>query len=224
MTENSNDQNQPKTSYQYIFKLIMIGNPNSGKTSLINRYVNNKFIDSYICTLGVDFFMKSIQIENTVVKFQIWDTAGMEKYRTIAASYFRGCHAAFVVFDLTSRESFEGVQKWIEAYNEQVSPMFKRLVILLGNKCDLIPQREISDEELDIFIKNNSVLYWPTSAKTGVGVEEAFTAVGKVLFDYYKNSSDETKSSIVIKKVHLEKKDFIGLQKNESKRDMCCRF
>lgn len=222
MSENLTE-NQSKTCYQYIFKLIMIGNPNSGKTSLINRYVNKKFVDSYICTLGVDFFMKSIQIDNTVIKFQIWDTAGMEKYRTIAASYFRGCHAAFVVFDLTSRASFEGVQKWIESYNDQASPMFKRVIILLGNKCDLVDQIVITSQELETFIKKNSVLYWPTSAKTGVGVEEAFNGVGKVLYDHYQNANEETKNSIMIKKVRLEKKDFIGFQK-EKQTNLCCHF
>lgn len=217
---NSYSSNSSTSKYNYIFKLVLIGNAGSGKTSLINRYVNNKFLDSYTCTLGVDFFTRTIEVEDSVIKFQIWDTAGMEKFRSMTASHFKGCHAAFVVFDLSSRSSFEGVQKWIEEYNNQINPMFKRIVILLGNKNDLINQKEITDEELDVFIKNNNVLYWSTSAKTGQGIEAAFETVGKLLFDHYKNTKEQTKNTKRVKSILLEKSSYIAITKEKKKK--CC--
>ena len=104
LTEN--DEN----SYKFIFKIILIGASGTGKTSLINRYIYNNFHEKYLCTIGVDFMMKKVVLDdNTVIKLQIWDTAGMEKYKQITSTYYRGAQGAIVVFDLSSQTSFNSV-------------------------------------------------------------------------------------------------------------------
>lgn len=218
----------PTNTYQYIFKVILIGNAGTGKTSLIHRFVNKVFADKYICTIGVDFFMKTFEIDKTIIKLQIWDTAGMEKYKTIAASYFRGSHAAFVVFDLTDRSSFDGVQKWLDEYNKQNNPIFKRMVVLIGNKNDLVDNRAVSKEEIEIFSKNNDMFYWETSAKDGKGVEEAFLFVGQKLFEFYRTSiNDQVKDSIVITKTNNTLRNYTSVLDNgvagtRPKEKKCC--
>ena len=97
--------------YNYIFKIIIIGDSNTGKTSILNRYVKRTFNEHYVCTMGVDFLMKTIILNNSLMKLQLWDTAGMEKFKHITHSYYRGAHAAIICFDLTSRVSFKSLNK-----------------------------------------------------------------------------------------------------------------
>lgn len=219
---NLSKQGTPTNSYQYIFKVILIGNAGTGKTSLIHRFVNKVYVEKYICTIGVDFFMKTFEIDKTIIKLQIWDTAGTEKYKTIAASYFRGSHAAFIVFDLTERSSFEGVQKWLDEYNKQHNPIFKRMIVLIGNKNDLIDHRAISKEEVELYAKNNDMFYWETSAKEGKGVEESFMFVGQKLFEFYRTTiNDQAKDSIVITKTHSQH-NYTSVLDNGVKEKKCC--
>ena len=113
----------------------------------------------------------------------------MEKYKAISSSYYRGSHAAFVVFDLTSRTSFESVTRWIESYYKSNNPQFQKNVVLIGNKVDLEEQREITTAEAENFAKLNKMVYWETSAKDGKNVEEVFTYIGQILFDTYKDEN-----------------------------------
>ena len=150
---NSQNENQDEETFQFIFKLILIGNSGTGKTSIINRYINEKFEDSYKCTIGVDFILKKIKINNQNIKLQIWDTAGMEKYKQITTSYYRGSHGAIVVFDLTNKDSFNDVQKWVnDFYNITNQSSNMRSVVIVGNKSDLIEKREVNKDDIDKYI------------------------------------------------------------------------
>jgi small GTP-binding protein len=186
--------------YQYIFKVILIGEANVGKTSLINRYINRVFNDNYICTIGVDFMMKTINYKENKIKLQIWDTAGMEKYKQITVSYYRGAQAAIICFDLTSKASFINLDRWIKEFI-QYNPNNETIIVIVGNKCDLVSEREVTREEIDKFVALNNYTYVETSAKAGENVDSIFNEIAERLF----NSS----------KVHNLQKQNITLSKND---------
>ena len=167
--------------YDYIFKLILIGSSGVGKTSILQRYIQKIFNDDYTCTIGVDFFMKSMKIDDKLIKLQLWDTAGTEKFKSITTGYYRGANAAFIVFDLTSRKSFESVSEWIENYYKYSNPDYERHVILIGNKSDLKNERIITEDEIDDFVKLNKIKYFETSAKNGENIDECFLFIAEKL-------------------------------------------
>lgn len=227
-TDNSKD-NKHNTNYSFIFKIILIGNSNTGKTSLINRYINNTFEDKYMCTVGVDFMMKKVQVDNIDLKLQIWDTAGMEKYKQITTSYYRGAQVAVVVFDLASHITFETVKKWIDEFlmicNKNINP----IIALVGNKCDLVNEREVSQEEVDRFlgISNNNYTYIETSAKNGVNVEELFINLSRELLKRCKSSllNKKKNENIFTSEEGIDVKitdTFHNLISKERKKKKCC--
>jgi len=176
MSEEDDDK-----KYDYIFKLILIGSSGVGKTSILQRYIQKIFNDDYTCTIGVDFFMKSMKIDDKLIKLQLWDTAGTEKFKSITTGYYRGANAAFIVFDLTSRKSFESVSEWIENYYKFSNPDYERHVILIGNKSDLKNERIITEDEIDDFVKLNKIKYFETSAKNGENIDECFLFIAEKL-------------------------------------------
>ena len=176
MSEEDDDK-----KYDYIFKLILIGSSGVGKTSILQRYIQKIFNDDYTCTIGVDFFMKSMKIDDKLIKLQLWDTAGTEKFKSITTGYYRGANAAFIVFDLTSRKSFESVSEWIENYYKYSNPDYERHVILIGNKSDLKNERIITENEIDDFVKLNKIKYFETSAKNGENIDDTFLFIAEQL-------------------------------------------
>ena len=137
------------SNYEYLFKIILIGNSGVGKSSILQQYMNHVFDSNYKITIGVDFLMKSLVINNQIVKLQVWDTAGQERYKSMVASYYRGAHVALIVFDLTSHRSFEALPSWIEAFYK--SGPEQKNTILIGNKKDLINERQVTKEEVELF-------------------------------------------------------------------------
>lgn len=178
-------------NYEYIFKVILIGSAGVGKSSILQRYIQKIFTDTYSCTIGVDFFMKSIEIEGKNVKMQIWDTAGTEKYRSITTSYYRGAHAAFIVFDLTNKESFEALPQWIENYFKYSNKDLEKNIILIGNKNDLVDKRIVTELDIENFAKINKMKYFETSAKNDVNIEESFRYIAEKLYKEYKEKYGE---------------------------------
>jgi len=150
--------------HDFLFKVLLIGDSGVGKTCLLLKFTDDIFEPSYISTIGVDFRIKTIQLEDgKVAKLQMWDTAGQERFRTITSSYYRGAHGVIIVFDVTDRESFKNVPMWmgeVERYARPGCPM-----ILVGNKRDLADRREVSFEEAKAFAKENELVYTETSAK-----------------------------------------------------------
>ena len=174
-------EEESEKKYDYIFKLILIGSSGVGKSSILKRYIQKIFEEEYTCTIGVDFFMKSLNISNKSIKLQLWDTAGTEKFKSITTGYYRGANAAFVVFDLTYKSSFESVSEWIQNYYKYSNPDSEKYVILIGNKSDLKEKREISEEEIYDFAKNNKIKYFETSAKNGENIDECFYFIAEKL-------------------------------------------
>ena len=185
--------------YEYIFKIILIGSSGVGKSSILQRYIQKVFSDSYSCTIGVDFFMKSIDIGDKSIKLQLWDTAGTEKFRSITTGYYRGANAAFVVFDLTSKASFNSLNEWIENYYKYSNPDSEKNVVLIGNKSDLVDKREVTQEEIEKFAKDNHIIYFETSAKDGKNIDECFHFMAEQLVKQYENkNNDEIKRNDLI--------------------------
>ena len=152
-------------------KIVFIGNPSTGKTSLLNRICNDKFLPDYDSTIGVDFFTKTIYYNENIFKIQLWDSAGQEKYRSLIPSYLRGASIIFLVYDLTWRESFEAIKSWLGFVNQYTSKDQVKLV-LVGNKSDL--ERKVKNEEGKKLAEKEGMLFFETSAKTADGIVDMF--------------------------------------------------
>ncbi|KAK4535972.1 hypothetical protein CDCA_CDCA06G1997 [Cyanidium caldarium] len=164
--------------FDYLFKLLLIGDSGVGKSCLLLRFAEGSFSSSYMSTIGVDFKIKSIQLDDgKVVKLQIWDTAGQERFRTITSSYYRGAHGIIIVFDVTDAESFQNVSTWVSEIEHYASESVCKL--LVGNKTDLDEQRVVTREQAEELAHKLNVKYIETSAKTADHVEEAFVTMTK---------------------------------------------
>ncbi len=166
-------------NFDYLFKIVLVGDAEVGKTSLTTRFAYGTFTDQYISTLGVDFVVKTLSMNGHIVKLQIWDTAGQERYAGIRPIYYRGAKGAVLVFDLTRRQSFLNVEKWVEQiqrYASQDIPM-----ILVGNKLDLTDTREVTTSDVETLIDERGMKYFETSAKVDQGVKETFEKVSELI-------------------------------------------
>jgi len=160
---------------EFLFKIIVIGEANVGKTSTIKRYVSNEFSNKYKYTIGVDFALKHVDWdENTVVRLQLWDIAGQERFGLMTHVYYKEATAACIVFDVTAPRTFEAVTRWKSDLNAKVQLPNGEPVpcILLANKCDL--KHDLNEQELNDYAKENGFIAWfPTSAKSNQNIERA---------------------------------------------------
>lgn len=173
------------TTYDYLFKVIVVGDGAVGKTALSFRFDTGKFEQSYKMTIGADFFVKIIEVEargmKHRVKLQIWDTAGQERFGSIRPLYYRGANGGFVVFDVTNRKSFINLEKkW---FNEVYQYCGHIPLILLGNKIDLEELRAVSMNEGQEIATEQELQFFETSAKTGQNVDKAFLNLGERLLE-----------------------------------------
>lgn len=157
-------------NFNYLFKYIIIGDSAVGKSNLLLQYIHNTFKPEYQLTIGVEFGAKNITLKDNIYRVQIWDTAGQENFRSITRAYYKNSVCAMVVYDITSRQSFNAIQTWVEDCKSN-SPKTITMV-LVGNKKDLDNNRQISYEEGETLAKKNGMLFYETSAKTGENVEE----------------------------------------------------
>jgi Ras-related protein Rab-1A len=158
--------------YDYLFKVLIIGNSGVGKSCLLLRFAEDMFSDNYISTIGVDFKIRKIELEGKSIKLQIWDTAGQERFRTITKSYYRGSNGIIVVYDITDRESFDQVQHWMSEIDAHASADVCRL--LVGNKADLKDRRAVKTDEGAALARQYGIPFLETSAKDASNVENMF--------------------------------------------------
>ncbi|ESN99507.1 hypothetical protein HELRODRAFT_84303 [Helobdella robusta] len=159
-------------NFDYMFKLLIIGNSSVGKTSFLFRYCDNSFTSAFVSTVGIDFKVKTVFRNDKRVKLQIWDTAGQERYRTITTAYYRGSMGFILMYDVTNEESFNAVQDWstqIRTYSWDNAQ-----VVLVGNKSDLEEQRVISKDAGQQLANQMGLEFYETSAKDNVNVKEVF--------------------------------------------------
>merc|ERR1719242_3009091 len=128
--------------YDYLFKLVLIGDSGVGKSCLLLRFADDAFTESYISTIGVDFRFRTVKIDKKTVKLQIWDTAGQERFRTITSAYYRGADGIIMVYDVTNYESFDHVEEWLSEVDRYANEGTAKL--LVGNKADLVEEKQVS--------------------------------------------------------------------------------
>jgi len=169
------------SNYAYLFKYIIIGDSAVGKSCLLLQFTDKRFKAEHDLTIGVEFGARTIQISDKNIKLQIWDTAGQESFRSITRSYYRGSVGALLVYDITRRESFEHLEKWLDETRQNANP--NTVIMLIGNKCDLAHERAVTTEEGEEFAKKHNLIFMETSAKTAHNVENAFINTAKVIYD-----------------------------------------
>ena len=159
-------------NYEIMFKVVLVGDSFVGKTNIMSKYLKNEFLEDSKATVGVEFGSKQFTIDGHVIKVQIWDTAGQERYRAITSAYYKGAKGAFVVYDITRKNSFESIEKWV---NELKNVSDKNITILLiGNKSDLEDQRQVTKEQGEEKAGKLEVAFMETSALSGDNLEKAF--------------------------------------------------
>lgn len=163
-------------SYDYLFKIIVVGDGRVGKTSLTFRFSTGVFRQHYLMTIGVEFAVKMVQVDNKNVKLQVWDTGGQERFSYIRPLYYRGAVGAIVCFDLTNEESFLHVPNWIGEIRKYCGLV---PIVLIGTKSDLVEERQISREKAEAYAKQLNGKYFETSAKSGEYVVEVFQTISQ---------------------------------------------
>ncbi|XP_075242964.1 ras-related protein ORAB-1-like isoform X2 [Convolutriloba macropyga] len=158
--------------YDYLFKLLLIGDSGVGKSCLLLRFADDTYTESYISTIGVDFKIRTLELDNKVIKLQIWDTAGQERFRTITSSYYRGAHGIIIVYDVTEQDTFNNVKQWLQEIERYASDNVQKL--LVGNKCDLTVKKVVEFSTAKEYADSIGIPFLETSAKNSTNVEQAF--------------------------------------------------
>ncbi len=169
---------------EILYKVLLLGDWSVGKTCLLMRYMDNTFTEMHLSTIGIDSKIKIVNLkEGLEARIQIWDTAGQERYKTIAKSYIKGANGILLVYDVTKRDTFEGIKNWVKQIKDQVSS--KVSVILVGNKIDMEDKREVKTEEGEQLGKEFNYQFFESTAKDGKNVNEAFEALIKEIAEKY---------------------------------------
>ncbi|CAG0884209.1 unnamed protein product [Cyprideis torosa] len=164
-------------TYDYLFKLLLIGDSGVGKTCLLFRFSEDAFNSTFISTIGIDFKIRTIELDGKKIKLQIWDTAGQERFRTITTAYYRGAMGIMLVYDITNERTFDNIRNWIRNIEEHASSDVEKMI--LGNKCDMEDKRQVSKERGQSLAVEYGVRFLETSAKSAINVDEAFHTLAR---------------------------------------------
>ena len=206
-------------NYEVMFKVVLVGDSSVGKTNIMSKYLKNEFHEDSKATVGVEFGSKQFTVEGHQVKAQIWDTAGQERYKAITSAYYKGAKGAFVVYDITRKQSFDSVDRWV---NDIKAAADKNLtIIIIGNKCDLEDQRQVNKEQGEEKAKSYEVAFMETSALSGENLDKAFD---KMINEVFKKCHEEMTADADIDAVGPSKD--ISLDKTKPKdggqKKKCC--
>jgi len=202
----------PAEKYDYLFKIVVIGDSGVGKSNLLSRFTRNEFNLESKSTIGVEFATRSVSIEGRTIKAQIWDTAGQERYRAITSAYYRGAVGALVVYDITKESSFENVEKWLVELRENATADIT--MMLVGNKIDLSQGRVISSEVGKAFADKNGISFMEASAMTASNVEASFHQILSEI--YHKKAHKEQESAAASNSVN------VNASADKKKAGGCC--
>jgi len=164
-------------AYDFLIKLLLIGDSGVGKSCLLLRFSDDSFTPSFITTIGIDFKIRTIELDGKKIKLQIWDTAGQERFRTITTAYYRGAMGILLVYDVTDEKSFNNIRTWIRNIDQHASEQVNKM--LLGNKCDIVEKKTIDTEKGKALAEEYGIKFLETSAKNSINVEEAFITLAK---------------------------------------------
>ena len=188
---------------EYVIKILTLGDSGVGKTSIIQKFVNDKFNQNMLSTIGVDFQSKEIIINNTKIKLKIWDTTGQERFKTLTSQYYNGADGALLIFDVTNKESFERINFWMNELNEK-KKLNELGLLLIGNKIDLNEKRNVKKEEAEEFAKEYNINYYETSALQNINIKNIINDIAQQCLNkiqkndefYFQNSLNEKKMII----------------------------
>lgn len=167
--------------YDYLFKVVLIGDSGVGKSNLLSRFTRNEFCLESKSTIGVEFATRSIQVDGKTIKAQIWDTAGQERYRAITSAYYRGAVGALLVYDITKHVTYENVERWLKELRDHADSNI--VIMLVGNKSDLRHLRAVPTDDAQSFAEKEGLSFIETSALESTNVENAFH---KILTEIYR--------------------------------------
>ena len=205
-----------KEPYDFLFKMILIGDSSVGKSNILLKYLKDQFDPNSRATVGVEFGTKNITLNNKKIKIQIWDTAGQERYRSITSAYYKGAKGAFIVYDITRKTTFENIDKWIADLKTNGDSNIS--IVLIGNKSDLEEKREVTKEEGLKKSQDCKTAFMETSALNGDNVHKAFD---ELIEQIYQNNSAllEQENDVEIDKgVNLNEEN----NENNKEKKSCC--
>jgi len=202
-------------SYNDRFKIILVGDTGVGKTAIVNRFINGNFKKEHNCTIGVEYFVKTLHLGINLVNLLVWDTCGQERFRTITRQYYRDVAGCMLIFDLSKKKSFDHLKNWLKDILDNGIAI--STVLLVGNKFDLIEMREVSKEDIDEFVSTNKIKYIEVSAKTGININKSFEEIAKMIID-----NKELDSSLKKLKYSPKKSISLGENKNWNEKKKCC--
>ena len=210
-------------SYEYLFKVSLIGDSGTGKTSIITRFIDNIFKEDTSTTIGVDFKIVSFDLGNEIyAKMQIWDTCGSERFKSLTANFLKTCTAFILVFDLSRLNTFKNIDNWIKVIKENTNPKF---FILIGNKCDLENERVVDKNDILDYCEINNFAYIETSVKNNTNIEKIFKEVTYQLYCDIK-SKNNLKSDLKEYEIggfkNIKIDDVNQYQTNNKKEKFCC--
>ena len=189
-------------NYEILIKLVILGDVSVGKSNFLYRFVDGEFNPIHVATVGFDFKSRVWEIKKLKkkVKFQIWDTAGQEKYMSINKNLFQRVQGIILMYDITREDTFNNLSKWMEHIKENANGI---PLILIGNKSDLNNERKVNEEDGKAFAKNNKIIFLEASAKIGTNVEESFMKLSELIIEnqnYIDNKEKNNKTEYVISK------------------------
>lgn len=197
-------------TYDYLFKLLLIGDSGVGKTCVLFRFSEDQFNSTFISTIGIDFKIRTIELDDKKIKLQIWDTAGQERFRTITTAYYRGAMGIMLVYDITNQKSFDNIKNWIRNIEEHASADVEKMV--LGNKCDMDDKRVVSKESGETLAVEYGIKFMETSAKASINVDEAFITIARDIkkkMDSKVDSSNKSKGGVVVTESTKHRQGFL---------------
>ncbi|KAJ6830969.1 ras-related protein RIC2-like [Iris pallida] len=201
--------------YDYLFKVVLIGDSGVGKSNLLSRFTRNEFSLESKSTIGVEFATRSLNVESKVIKAQIWDTAGQERYRAITSAYYRGAVGALLVYDVTRHSTFENVERWLKELRDHTDPNI--VIMLIGNKCDLRHLIAVSTEDGKDFAERESLYFMETSALESTNVDSAFeevlTQIYQIVSKKAVEAGDDAVSSVPSKGEKINVNDVSAMKK-----------
>ncbi|KAK8530101.1 hypothetical protein V6N13_102978 [Hibiscus sabdariffa] len=209
---------RPDDEYDYLFKVVLIGDSGVGKSNLLSRFTRNEFCLESKSTIGVEFATRTLQVEGRTVKAQIWDTAGQERYRAITSAYYRGALGALLVYDVTKPTTFENVNRWLKELRDHADSNI--VIMLVGNKTDLKHLRAVSTEDGQSYAEKEGLSFIETSALDATNVEKAFqTSLSEIYRIISKKSlsSDEPATASIKEGKTL----VVGAQEANPKKACC---
>ncbi|EDV46152.1 ras-related protein RIC1 [Drosophila erecta] len=215
--------------YKYLFKILVLGDSGVGKSCLLMRFSDDRFTGKYLCTVGVDFKVRSVEVAGQPVKLQLWDTAGEERFKSMLPAYYRGAHGILLVYDTTSAKSFRSIDGWLEEIQLKCPDGVN--VLLVGNKCDDLQHRQVSLEQGVHYADRRALGFREVSAKSGANVNYVFAALAVDIYNRLvacvpnrlsagQDEKDEAEDNakLAVEHINLVGKNRLRARNNES----CC--